>query len=273
MIDKSDKSVQRNERQHSADKERFISRFSIRAVTAPAINNSARRAMFDLLARYYDDVNYDQFQDDFNEKQYVIQLFDTEDRLLGFSTIQLIESVHHGRPIITLFSGDTVVDKACWGQKVLQRAFVSFIIQLKLKKPWRRVYWFLITKGYKTYLLIRKNFHCYPNHEHLTPKSSQDLLDSIARIKYPNHYQADEGLIHFTQGQGKVKESFEDISQDEKTNPDIAFFLRVNPNYKSGAELCCLAEVRLRDLIYVGLKYFCWKPLQRFFLKDRVKNP
>lgn len=219
--------------------------------------------MFELLARYYDGVSYDQFKRDLEEKQFVIRMFEAGGRIVGFSTIQLIHSQHKGRKIVTLFSGDTVIDKACWGQKTLQQAFVRFIIQLKLKKPWRRVYWFLITKGFKTYLLIRKNFQCHPNYEGPTPQEKQSILTEVARLKYPKEYNEERGVIVFDECQGKVKEEFEDLSEEAQKNPDIAFFLEANPHYTEGEELCCLAEIRMRDLCYVSMKYFFIKPLQR----------
>lgn len=242
-----------------------IARFSIDALPDLLSQEAEQRAMFELLARYYDGVSYEQFKRDLTEKQFVIRLFSHSGQMVGFSTIQLIHSSHLGRPIVTLFSGDTVIDKACWGQKTLQQAFVRFIIQLKLKKPWRRVYWFLITKGYKTYLLIRKNFQCHPNYQGPIPKEKQSILASVARLKYPEEFDEKRGVIAFEKCQGKVKEEFEDIGMEEQKNPDIAYFLEANPNYKDGEELCCLAEIRMRDLSYVSLKYFFWKPVQRLF--------
>ncbi|MDF1665879.1 MAG: hypothetical protein P1V97_29250 [Planctomycetota bacterium] len=242
-----------------------IARFSIDALSDLLSRESEQRAMFELLARYYDGVSYEQFKRDLAEKQYVIRMFDKSGRIVGFSTIQLIHSEHQGRPIVTLFSGDTVIDKACWGQKTLQQAFVRFIIQLKLKKPWRRVYWFLITKGFKTYLLIRKNFQCHPNYEGPIPKEKQSILANVARLKYPDEFDEERGVIAFEECQGKVKQEFEDIGDEEQKNPDIAFFLKANPKYKEGEELCCLAEIRMRDLYFTSMKYFFWKPVQRLF--------
>src|SRR5690606_25075951 len=157
--------------------------------------------------------------------------FDNLGALAGFSTIQLIEGERQGRRWIVLFSGDTVIDQECWGQKALQQGFVSFIISLKVKQPRRHVYWFLITKGYKTYLLIRKNFCCFPNYRQATPIEFKTLLDEVAKLKYPKHYDPERGLIVFDskqEAQGKVKEEFEDLDELSKRNPDIAFFLERN---------------------------------------------
>jgi hypothetical protein len=258
-----------NSRHSSSDgdpiERRKIATFTIDRIGDGSLSEADRQGMFALLTRYYDAVGFDQFLEDFSEKQYVIRLFDKAGVLVGFSTIQLIEAEVRG---ITLFSGDTVIDKACWGQKTLQKAFVSFIIRLKLVKPWRKVYWFLITKGYKTYLLIRKNFQCYPNYQQTTPIHKEQVLQNVAKIKYPDNYDHERGVISFQECQGKVKGEYEDIGEEEMKNPDIAFFLKKNPHYKEGDELCCLTEIRLRDLIYVFFKYFLWKPLQMLFRRS-----
>src|SRR5205823_11279599 len=57
-----------------------------------------------------------------------------------------------------VFSGDTVIDRNYWGQKQLQLAFARLVVTLKLRAPWRPLYWFLVSKGYRTYLLLANSF-------------------------------------------------------------------------------------------------------------------
>jgi len=37
-------------------------------------------------------------------------------------------------------------------------AFAKHLLLAKIRTPGRRVYWFLISKGYKTYLLLARTF-------------------------------------------------------------------------------------------------------------------
>lgn len=228
----------------------------VRATVEPVARLGAadREEMFALFARYYDRVTREQFEADLAGKQRLIRMFDQTGRLSGFSTIQLIEGREGRRRTLTLFSGDTVVDRDCWGQKWLQRAFSRELLRLRLRHPLRRLYWFLISKGYKTYLLMRNNFTMYPNHERPTPPAVQATLDRVARLKFGDRYQAARGVVSFEQG-AAVKPEAADVPALDAAAPDVRFFLERNPGWVNGDELCCLAELRLLELIGAGLKY------------------
>jgi len=244
-----------------------ISIVQTRTVPVSGLDEVRRGQMHELFGRYYESVSEAVFFADLAGKQQVILMLGAGDILLGFSTIQLIEGDLGGRRSVTLFSGDTVIDHRAWGQKSLQRAFVSFIVKLKLRNPRARVFWFLITKGFKTYLLIQRNFRCFPNHAGPTPPETQALLNEVARLKYPENFDSGRGVICFPHCVGKVKEEFEDLDSKSLADPDIAFFMGANPGARNGDELCCLAEVRIADLLYIVGKYFFMKPLSRIFAR------
>jgi len=215
--------------------------------------------MYELMARYYSGMSREGFERDLDEKQHVIRMLDAEGGLAGFSTIQVLHSTYAGRKVVTVFSGDTVIDERCWGQKALQRAFVSFLISVRLRYPLRKVYWFLISKGYKTYLLMSNNLHMFPNSRGKTPAGAQAALHHVAKLKYPEKYDAERGVI--ASCGAAVKYAAADLAEADLENPDIRFFCERNPGWKQGDELCCLADVRLRELALCVLKYTLVYPL------------
>ncbi|RMG07178.1 MAG: hypothetical protein D6731_24300 [Planctomycetota bacterium] len=223
--------------------------------------------MYALMERYYEGCERAQFERDLAEKQYVLRLFDAEGGLCGFSTIQLLEFEHGGRRAVCVFSGDTVIDRACWGQKRLQRAFAAFLLRLRLSRR-GRVYWFLISKGYKTYLFMRHNLRSYPNHAEETPPEVQAVLDRVARLKYPENYDPVRGVISFAGPAQAVREVHRDLEAKDLADPDIRFFVERNPGYARGDELCCLAEVTLRGVAYGLWRYGVLHPLRRLFGRE-----
>ena len=220
-----------------------------------------RDAMFALLTRYYDRVERATFDADLAGKQRLIRMFDQDGRLAGFSTIQLIPGEEGRRRTLTVFSGDTVVDRDCWGQKALQRAFSRELVRLKLLHLRTRLYWFLISKGHKTYLLMRNNFTMYPTRDGPTPPGVQATLDRVARLKFSERYDAARGVIACPEGVA-VKPEVADVPPLEAAAPDVRFFLERNPGWLRGDELCCLAEIRLRELLWAALRYTL-APLRR----------
>lgn len=220
--------------------------------------------MFALMVRYYDGVTREQFEADLDGKQHLIRMFDADGGLCGFSTIQLIPFDYEGRPTLTVFSGDTVIDRACWGQKALQKAFGQFLLRLLITRR-ERLYWFLISKGFKTYLYMRHNLTSYPNHAQPTPPEFQALLDHMAGLKYPEHYDPQRGVIEFPGETCVVKDAHDCLVATDLEDPDIRFFVERNPGYVRGDELCCLARVTVREVVWSALRYGVGAPLKRLF--------
>ena len=90
---------------------------------------------------------------------------ESDDQLVGFSTQVLMKLNVDGRKVRGIFSGDTIIDKRYWGNNDLAKAFYKFCVRnIVFRPPWEPLYWCLISKGYKTYLLMTNNFYnYYPN--------------------------------------------------------------------------------------------------------------
>ncbi|MEZ6189609.1 MAG: hypothetical protein R3F62_31985 [Planctomycetota bacterium] len=237
-----------------------------RLVRVSRLDAAERDAMFTLMARYYVGMERAGFERDLDEKQFVIRMQAQDGELLGFSTIQLLHSTYAGRKVVTVFSGDTVIDERCWGQKQLQRTFTKFLLRTRLRYPLRTVYWFLISKGYKTYLLMRNNLKMFPNHTGRTPAGAQEALERVARLKYPDAYDPERGVIKSCGA--AVKHEVADLDPRDLEHPDIGFFCAQNPGWRQGDELCCLADVRLRELLISALKYSLLYPLLTLLGRD-----
>jgi len=108
--------------------------------------------MFALMERYYDGMTRDGFHADLNEKRWAILLRESDARAIcGFSTQMILDFTVDGAPGHALFSGDTIVDRRCWGQNLLAQAWGHLALTLIDQYPSGTLYWFLISKGYKTY--------------------------------------------------------------------------------------------------------------------------
>ena len=89
-----------------------------------AMDRATRDAAFALFRAAYDGASRARFEHDLADKQRVILLHDrASGHLKGFSTVRIRAETLGGREVTTVFSGDTVVDRAYWGQKQLQLAF------------------------------------------------------------------------------------------------------------------------------------------------------
>ncbi len=204
--------------------------------------------MFKLFEIFYENVSFERFRSDLLQKSRVIIMIDKNKSIQGFSTLYDFDLTHEGTKFRILFSGDTIIAPDFWGTSVLTMEFLKNIILLKLKYFNRPVWWFLISKGYKTYLLLANNFiNYYPRYDLDTPANYQDLLKKLSDKFYPNKFNSISGVIEFAPREHEyLKESIAPITEELMNKfPKIKFFNEKNPNWKVGHELACIGRVDL----------------------------
>ncbi len=244
--------------------------FKLKTKTVPVekIEDKIIFSMFHLFNRYYNNVDQDTFKKDLLEKSHVILLFEKKTGLLkGFSTITNLDLSLDNNHIRGMFSGDTVIDKEFWGQGSLGIAFLIHLFKQKLKKPMTPLYWFLISKGHKTYLLMANNFKIhYPRFEKSTPRNIKKIIDGFSNTLYPHNYKNGTGIISFSPEEKKdfLKVGVAPISKEMiDNNPRIAYFSKVNPKWTEGDELACVAEMTFA----LPVQYFL-KTLKKLFIRN-----
>jgi len=203
--------------------------------------------MYQLMHLHYDNVDFEQFKTDLLEKNHVILLRDKESHIIqGFSTLLKVPMTVNNQKVIGVYSGDTVLNKNYWGTSALGKAFLKYLWQVKITHLTTPVYWFLISKGYKTYLLMANNFKThYPRFEEPTPPHFQKVMNTFYSKKFVTNYLAEKDLIHFQTPSCHLKENVADISEAQLKLPRVQFFQKKNPNWKLGDELTCIAEMTL----------------------------
>jgi hypothetical protein len=229
-----------------------------RVVEIPALTAGQRDEMFALFSQYYDCIDQARFGGDLDQKDAVI-LLEAGGRIQGFSTLKTLPVKVGRRTHYGVYSGDTVLAREYWGQRVLGKVFLRYLWQQKLRHPLRPLWWFLISKGYKTYLLMANNFaEHWPRHERETPAATQELLDGFGAAHFPDYYDGSTGLIRFPDSLGQLKWTVAPIDDDERQNPRIAFFEAKNPTWHQGSELACVARMTWSMPLYYSLKAV-WK--------------
>ena len=222
------------------------------ARTAPVASLDARTraAAFALFRAAYENACRERFEHDLAEKQHIILLYDAATNALkGFSTVLVREIVTPSGPATVVFSGDTVIDREYWGQKQLQLAFAKLLVRLKLRAPWRPVYWFLVSKGYRTYLLLANSFpRSVPRAGTSDDATLRAVLDDLATERFGDQYDRLRGVVRYATPHERVREGIAPVTQLALQNPHVRFFVERNRNHADGVELACLADVRLGDV-------------------------
>ena len=206
------------------------------------------RQMFDLMRCNYDNITWAEFDTDLNEKDWVIVTRHPDNgQVMGFSTQQLYDQQTSEGPIKVLFSGDTIVDPEFWGSNPLAKLWGQLTLALMDTYPDHDLFWFLISKGYKTYRFLPVFFNeFFPRLDTPTPRWAENILNGIANKKFGDRYEAQHGIVYAALDGCRLKPNVAEIS-NRTSDLNIRFFESSNPGHALGDELCCLARLSRRN--------------------------
>jgi hypothetical protein len=235
------------------------------------IDSKFAAKLYRLFSAHYENVTLARFESDLEEKDFIVVLCDAETgEPCGFSTQQILRITVDGQPIRALFSGDTIIDPAYWGEQELVRGWCRVVGQLLADESDEPLYWLLISKGYRTYLYLPVFYHeFWPRYDRDTPESARITLDALANFKWPGYYQPQTGLLEFPSSLGNLKSEIAGVSGARSEDPNVQFFLKRNPNYLKGTELVCLAPISLENTKSIGRRLI--QQAVREFQQQRAK--
>ena len=202
------------------------------------------REMFQLFSHYFPGVSFQDFMADFTEKKWVIVLIEKESKTIqGFSTQTVLKTEVEGRTCYALFSGDTIIAREFWGEKILMALWGRLAFDLIDQYQGRELYWFLLCLGYKTYRFLPVFFkEFYPAAALPDRPDLRRVLDSFARDKYGEVYDPELGIVRMGK-EAALRSGVADIDEQLRRNPHIDFFVRKNPGFGQGDELACIAPL------------------------------
>jgi hypothetical protein len=219
-------------------------------VARPRVTPSDIEQMLALHREYYCGVDGAAFKADLAAKDWVILLRDARSRILGFSTMRIVDLPIDGAPHRFLFSGDTVVDQASWQRSTLAGAF-GHVVRRLLDEPGRGpIYWFLISKGYRTYRFLPVFFReFFPRYDMPTPPAFGRLLAAIGAHVFAGAYDASAGIVRHAGQRDFLKPALAIVPTSRRRDPHVRFFVERNPRFDGGDELACIAPLEERNFL------------------------
>lgn len=226
-------------------------------LTRRSLPRATVERMFALHRRSFDGTTRQRFGKDLAEKDWVITLSTTAGELVGFSTQQLLTVRVAERQSLFLFSGDTVVDQRHWNTPGLAGAFGHLMLALIAQHGERDLFWFLISKGYRTYRFLPVFFRTFwPSPQHPTPSSAAVWLHAVARSKFGAAYDPHSGIVRPVDGD-RLTPALAEVPAGRRADAHVSYFCGRNPGHAQGEELACLAPIR-RDNFNVR----AWRVIQ-----------
>jgi len=243
-------------------------------VPIASLGPSDRDELFTLYSRHYCGAKRDQFENDMAEKEVVILLHDRSNhQVCGFSTQMILRRRIGGQEVRALFSGDTIIAPSHWGDQELRRGWCRYAAAALTAEPGVPLYWFLMTKGYRTYLYLPVFFRdFFPHYDRETPLELQTLLDGFARQKFGDAYDASSGLIRFAETHGQLTDELSGVPERRANDPHVKFFLQRNPEYIRGVELACITEIS-HENIRPFARHMFWEEQRAVVLDNPELRP
>jgi len=214
-------------------------------VAVGSLDKASRDRMWELFEASYADVTRERFEADLARKRDALLLRDKGDgSIQGFSTLQVLKGELQGERWAAVYSGDTIIAAGYRGQTALHRAFFLYVMRERLRHATRRLYWFLISKGFRTYLLLTRNFpNHWPRHDAPFPRFEEELLHHLCSEFFGEAWDRRTSTLHFDPPIGRLRADVAPVTEDELRHEDIRFFATRNPEHARGDELCCLGRI------------------------------
>lgn len=197
-----------------------------------------REQMAEIYFQSYAGSEFSRFLFDLENKDETL-LLEYRGQLVGFSNVKFYEQ----EQAIIVYSGDTIVMPEHWKQQVLHRAWIMRMGLLKAQVPNKKLYWFLLVKGVRTYKYLKVFARKFYPHWLRDEPELQRLASHLAAEKFGPLYNVVNGVVECPPQYGYLKESLARIPASLHSRAEVDFFLRKNPHYALGHELVCLCEL------------------------------
>ena len=207
------------------------------------VDEETQTAMYELFSKQFENVSFEQFLEDLDQKNWVLLLRDDDGVLSGFSSMHIYDVMVDNRKLTVVYSGDTVVDVESWSDSALSYYWMGAIDYLRRLHRKERLYWFLLVSGFRTYrfLPVYSQFF-FPRYDQSTTEDIQRIMDVMASARFGNMYDAPTGIVRLGVP-AILKDGYRGIPENRLKDPHIAFFAVKNPGHEEGDELVCFAEL------------------------------
>ena len=125
------------------------------------LTQSSIERMYCIMEQNYSSISFPSFKNDLKNKQFIGLLKDIDNQIQGFTTYAINPFGLGNSEYNILFSGDTIISPPYWGSQELAKGWCTTVGGLISGNPEKKWYWFLLSKGHRTYLYLPLFFKKY----------------------------------------------------------------------------------------------------------------
>lgn len=223
-------------------------RTTSKAIEVSQLSSEDHLHMFNILSEHFLNLQFDVFEKDLREKDWVVTVNDAAGKIIGFSTLKVLSQEIEGEKIYAFYSGDTVLSKSFTGDPTWIPTWGEHVFaQAALLAP-AKSYWLLLTATHRTYRILPTCFKEFiPNPKAPPNPHLKKIMDNFVLQKFPDEYDPETGVV--------VLKNPIPYSDAERVKARVGghhfytnYFREINPMYLRGDFLCCLTEIKPENL-------------------------
>jgi hypothetical protein len=222
--------------------------------TVKDLTSIDRKNMYEIMQQHFFGITPEIFNADLDEKDWVVRVNNSLNEIQGFTTIKLLKQEFKGEIIYGFYSGDTVLSLDALGDPGWISAWGDFVFSHAESLRPAKSYWVFTTSTIRTYEIISS---CYKDFIP-SPFAKEDadkllIMQNFITQKYHNVYDALANLVILPQAVSYKESEILNLNFNHKREVTNHFY-QLNPNYRSGNMLGCMAEVIPNNLTRIGLR-------------------
>jgi hypothetical protein len=174
--------------------------------------------------------------------------------LLGMAAIDAYPTEFRGRKLAIIATSHVLLRENWRGRNLLQKLGLRTFLKVRLRYPFRPIYWFFDTFSYKSYLLLPRNLQTFwPRHDQPTPEPCAALIDHLATQTYGPAWRPARGIV-VRSGQKRLRETAAPFGFGAEATAELEFFARSNPGHAEGDMLVCLSPLTVSNWVSIARK-------------------
>ena len=191
--------------------------------------------------------------------------------LAGISLLVVDDLTHEDRRVRVLYTRAVLLREYARGRNLIQRAGLRSFLRFGMTAR-RSVYWFTECDTFRSYLLGMRNLeNAWPRSETPIPAFERSLYDYLCKKKCGKFWNATRRVRTPITGRTMAPDLLS-IPARLLGDPDVAFFVRMNPGHMNGDSLPILAVLDLKNILFIVRR--AWARLwTRTRTRTRTRRP
>lgn len=206
------------------------------------------------------------------EKNTHYALYFSKNRLIGFTGLRIENPIINNKKRLLIYFGQTVVQPNFRGQSLFRRTGLRLLRKYFLSAVDSKIYFWADTLSYKAYLSFSKSVKtCYPSrNQPLTPEI-QAVRNYLGDKYYGPKYCRKNGTIQ--KDRVLVNDHLVRVRPKALIDPDVKFFIQINPKHEIGNGLLTMAEFKPGDIVFALLRMVQKQHLRKIAqLRSMIKS-